>query len=310
MANSDLPDVIHEHEINYDKATGHCQEDGDSIHFVDDGTVLFSHRDPDVISEKLTGHYSAIEDYMAANKLVINADKTHVMVMAPRRLASRRDEVVVKAGPFNIKPSESEKLLGINIHQSMTWNHHVRDGDGSVLKQLTTRINGLKKLSNKADFKTKLNLANGIVISKLSYGLAMWGNCQGYLRKALQVQQLTAARAVCGYSSFFWSTSKLLSTCGWLSVNQLYWQQVLSSTHKIVTNKKPVNLHNRMVSRHRHGTRAAAGVSRGFEGLLVKNSFNYSAVAYNNLPEQLRKATSMHIFKKKLREWILSNISV
>ena len=81
MANSDLPDVIHEHEINYDKATGHCQEDGDSIHFVDDGTVLFSHRDPDVISEKLTGHYSAIEDYMAANKLVINADKTHVMVM-------------------------------------------------------------------------------------------------------------------------------------------------------------------------------------------------------------------------------------
>ena len=265
---------------------------------------------PNIISQKLTAHYSAIEDYMADNKLVINADKTHVIVMAPRRLASRREEVAVKAGPFTIKSSESEKLLGINIHQSMTWNHHIRDGDGSVLKQLTTRINGLKKLSSKADFKTKLTLANGIVMSKLCYGLAMWGNCQGYLRKALQVQQLTAARAVCGYSSFFWSTGKLLSTCGWLSVNQLYWQQVLTSTHKIMTNKKPINLHNRMISRHRHGTRTATGVSRGFEGLLVKNSFNYSAATYNNLPQNLRTAKSMHIFKKQLRQWVVSNIPV
>ena len=113
----------------------------------------------------------------------------------------------------------------------MSWNHHVRDAEGSVLKQLITRVNGLRKLTHKASFKTKLMIANGIIISKLTYGLAMWGNCQAYLKKALQVQQLTAARAVCGYHSFYWSTTKLLSTCGWLSVNQLYWQQVFTTTH-------------------------------------------------------------------------------
>ena len=310
MANSDLPDVIHSHEVNYNIPTGHCQEDGDSIHFVDDGTVLYSHSEPEAISRKLTEHYTVIADYMAANKFVINADKTHLMVMAPRRMAGRRGEVNVRAGEYVIKPTESEKLLGINIHQSMTWNHHVRDGAGSVLKQITARINGLKKLTYKADFRTKLTLANGIIMSKLSYGIGMWGNCQGYLKKSLQVQQLTAARAVCGYRSYYWSKSKLLSQCGWLSINQLYWQQVLFTTHKIMISRKPVNIHKRMISKHSHGTRAASGVSRGFNDLLVKSSFNYSAVEYNSLPVHIRTVTNIPVFKRLLRKWVQENITV
>ena len=230
--------------------------------------------------------------------------------MAPRRLAEKRMEVAIRAGEFTIKPSESESLLGIRVHQSMTWNHHIKEGKGSVLKQLTTRVNGLKKLSYKADVKTKLMIANGIVISKLSYGLSMWGNCQGYLRKALQVAQLNAARAVCGYGSFYWSTKKLLKACNWLSVNQLYWQQVLTTTHKVLISKKPVNIYSRMVTGHNHGTRAAAGVSRGFGNKVMKSSFNYSATKYNSLPAKIRETTNLTSFKTQLRNWVERNIEM
>ena len=290
--------------------TGHCEVHGDSIHFVDDGTVTFANKDPQVISDVLTSHYSSISDYMAANKLVINADKTHLLVMGPRRLAGRREEVSVMAGGHRIKPTESHKLLGITVHQSMTWNQHIRDGKESVLRQLTVRVNGLRKLSNKADFGTKLMIANGIVMSKLAYGLAMWGSCQGYLRRALQVQQLTAARAVCGYQSFYWSTAKLLSTCGWLSSNQLYWQQVLTMAHKTLQSGKPINIHGRMVARHRHGTRSAAGVSRGFGGHPAHSSYNYAAQEYNSLPAELREERYFPAFKRRLRTWVQHNISL
>ena len=82
-----------------------------------------------------------------------------------------------------------------------------------MLKQLTTRVNGLRKLTYKADVKTKLMIANGIFMSKLNYGLAMWDNCQGYLRQGLKVTQLKTARAVCGYRSFYWSRQRLLKSC-------------------------------------------------------------------------------------------------
>ena len=217
---------------------------------------------------------------------------------------------MVQAGEFNITPTETEKILGIRIHQSMTWNHHVKNGEGAVLRQLTTRVNGLRKLSNRADKQTKLALANGIVISKLAYGLEMWGNCQGYLRKALQVQQLTAARAVCGYKSYYWSTGKLLSSCKWLSVNQMYWQQVFTTTHKITISKKPVNLHQRMTAQHEHSTRAATGVSRGFGNNLAKRSFNHSATEYNKLPAAIRGAKTIQGFKKSLRGWVEKHIKL
>ena len=87
MANSDLPDVIHSHPVCYEEPTGHCEDDGESIHFVDDSTAIYSNSDPAIISKNLTAHYRNIAGYIAANKFLINADKTHVMVMSPRRLA-------------------------------------------------------------------------------------------------------------------------------------------------------------------------------------------------------------------------------
>ena len=230
--------------------------------------------------------------------------------MAPRRMSEKRNNVKIKAGEFIIRPSESERLLGIRVHQSMLWNEHIRDAEGSVIKQLTTRVNGLRKLTNRADFMTKLMIANGIIMSKLSYGLCMWGNCQGYLRKALQVTQLNAARAVCGYRSYYWSTKRLLKTCNWLSVNQLYWQQVLMTTHKILSSGRPVNIHSRMVAKHQHGTRSASGVSRGFGNLAMTPSFNFSALQYNKLPAKMRETTSLASFKQQLRTWVEQNINV
>ena len=50
--------------------------------------------------------------YMAANKLVINAEKTHLIVMGTKATAVRRQEVILQAGVHTITPSRTEKLLG------------------------------------------------------------------------------------------------------------------------------------------------------------------------------------------------------
>ena len=122
--------------------------------------------------------------------------------------------------------------------------------------------------------------------------------------------QLSAARAVCGYRSYYWSTKQLLKACNWLSVNQLYWQQVLMTSHKILLSKRPVNIHSRMVTRHPHITRTAAGVSQGFGNKTMRGSFNYSAVKYNSLPAKLKEITNLASFKNQLRSWIEHNIDM
>ena len=185
---------------------------------MDDGAYSFAHREPNVVSQVLTEKYNLLEKWMNSNKLVINPDKTHLMVLGSRKMKAKRREVEIEAGSFRITPSECEKLLGGQLHH--------------LVKQLTSRINGLKKICSNASFNTRLMIANGAVMSRLVYLITLWGGAQLYLLKALQVLQLTAARSVCGPVAFRWSRRKLLARVGWLSVRQLIQFHTVLQAHK------------------------------------------------------------------------------
>ena len=46
---------------------------------MDDGAFSYGEADPAVLSEVLTRKYDKLEQWMHANNLVINPDKTHLM---------------------------------------------------------------------------------------------------------------------------------------------------------------------------------------------------------------------------------------
>ena len=56
---------------------------------------------------------------MAANKLDINGDKTHLVVMGTRKTERRRHEVSILADGHNIEPTRVENLLGSVLSEDM-----------------------------------------------------------------------------------------------------------------------------------------------------------------------------------------------
>ena len=93
---------------------------------------------------------------MAANKLVINADKEHLVVMGTKATAARRAEVVLQAGEHAISPTRTDNLLGGNISEDLKWREHLLDNEQSLVRQLTSRINGLVMVSQCASFSIRL----------------------------------------------------------------------------------------------------------------------------------------------------------
>ena len=247
---------------------------------------------------------------MAANKLVINGDKTHLVVMGTKKTAARRQEVSVQAGGHTIHPSRTEKLLGGVICEDMKWKEHLLGSDQSLVKQLTSRINGLLKVSSRAPSATRLMVANEIFMSKLCYLIQLWGGCEQYLVRSLQVLQNRAARAVTG-KSWFTPVRRLLQDCKWLSVNQLIFYQTALQTHKVLTSGNPLYFRQRMSTLHPYKTRQAAGggIWRGEE--LADKSFSYrGAQAYNSIPSYIRNSKTLPTFKYKLRRWVSTNIPI
>ena len=115
----------------------------------------------------------------------MNSDKSHLLVLAGRgAMSARRMEVQVSAGPDQVKQSVSEKLLGGTFQNSARWNDMIRNGKSSIVGQLSGRLNGLKKLKQ-ADFKSKLQVATGIIQSKIQYLLPLFGGAPEYLLNEL-----------------------------------------------------------------------------------------------------------------------------
>ena len=85
---------------------------GTLVGYVDDGAYSFAHTNPAILSQVLTRKYGMLEDWMNSNKLVVNPDKTHLMVMGTRKSAAQRRGVSLQAGNFTILPTETEELLG------------------------------------------------------------------------------------------------------------------------------------------------------------------------------------------------------
>ena len=191
----------------------------------------------------------------------------------------------------------------------------VKNSKSSIICQLAGRLNGLKKLKQ-ADFKSKLTVATAVIQSKIQYLLPLYGGAPDYLIRAVQVQQLKAARFVCGYSSFYWSTEKLLQTCGWLSVRQQEFYSTTMLAHKIVTTSLPQNLWSDMVQTHQVNTRAAQqgqirfGSNYRGESELTRGSFKYRAQRYYSRIDVSMRRQPLQTFKKNLKHFARRNIPV
>ena len=59
---------------------------------------------------------------MNGNKLMVNPDKTHLMVMGTKAMTAKRRKVSLTAGSYPIQPTQTEKLLGGIINEDLKWN--------------------------------------------------------------------------------------------------------------------------------------------------------------------------------------------
>ena len=147
-------------------------------------------------------------------------------------------------------------------------------------------------------------------MSVLAYLIPLWGGCEGYLLKALQVLQNRAARQVTRLS-WYTPTRRLLEQCNWLSIKQLIFYHSALTVHRTRKAKTPLYLSQKLSYGHPFHTRLAAsgGIHiTGNHGSLVQKSFLIRAAGdYNSIPSKIR-SSSLPTFKRQLKQWVKTNI--
>ena len=79
--------------------------------------------------------------------------------------------------------THSTKLLGVIIHKHLKWNDHGNE----LLKSSYSIPRALRHLKRLADFKLRQNLAESLILSKIDYVIAIYGNnLPKFLSKRIQ----------------------------------------------------------------------------------------------------------------------------
>ena len=169
---NELPEVVHDHHHQADDVAGEhwprynmkCATCGNVCCYADDTTYSCSDTDPQALSEKLTAKYKLLSEFLVNNRLKLNDDKTHLLVLTTsqtRRRAGGFENVVISTPAGDISPTPVEKLLGAWIHQDLKWSEHLQDNDENLVKALTTRLSGIKMVCKVAAFQTRKMIASG-----------------------------------------------------------------------------------------------------------------------------------------------------
>ena len=106
---NDLPEAVHDHLAEGNSLYNiHCHSCGGVCSFADDSTITVSRADPSELNMIVDMKYKQVEKYMAANKLVLNSKKTHLLIMTtPYRHRNQ--------GNFGINLNTGAEIIQFNL---------------------------------------------------------------------------------------------------------------------------------------------------------------------------------------------------
>ena len=132
----DLPLIFHEqtHRI---ETTDACNKPSLQT-FVDDILTTILRIKNKTMQESVEHSIDLIEEYMQANRLSLNRDKTQLILFG--RPNETKSHISIPAQPVPIKPKPSIKFLGVTISETLHWKIFLTDGKENLYQQLKTRL--------------------------------------------------------------------------------------------------------------------------------------------------------------------------
>ena len=243
-----------------------------------------------------------IKEWMNRHFLKINPDKTEIIVFLPYKF---RNESLINGaflGGDCIRFGQSVKNLGFNLDRFLYMDSHV-DATVSYCYKLISDVARIRYLLSNED---TVSLMHAIVSSRLDYcNSLLYGVNKSVIQKFQRVQN-AAARLISKRKKHE-SVRDVLIDLHWLPVEQRIIFKLLVFTYKIINNLAPECLNN-LIS------------VRSADAFLLNNvyldsnygrrSFTYSAPRFwNALPQDIRMATSIEIFKKRTKHLLFNDFS-
>ena len=283
-------------------------------HMYADDTQLYIHDKicniPQAISN-LNSDLNAIKNWSECNFLKLNESKSlYMFIGSINKIKSLRNldlsEVSINGTPIPLVTKC--KNLGVIVDENLTWESHIN----SIISKSYYKLRSLYKYKHFLSANIKKTLCDSLVLSYFNYCDILFSNITSALAYKIQKVQNACLRYIFSLRRFD-HVSQFLSTLNWLNMANRRRFHGLCFAYNIVSDLAPGYLKdfiNRHQYNHMYFTRFSNAIPVPSANTRIKQlSFFISTVNdFNNLPNNIKSASSLTSFKSRLKRHLLSAV--
>jgi len=198
------------------------------LSFADDTTIYFSDTNVKNLYNKANKEMKLLMDWLDANKLALNVEKTKYMIISPPKLKYSTTNLYVQINGQNIQQigknhnQTSLKFLGIYLDEHLTWKKHLQYVNNKISNTLFV-MNKVKNFIPKFSLET---IYYSLIQPYITYGILAWGQTINNDNNQIFLKQKRALRII-HKSPFNSHTDPLYKIYKILKAKDLYVQHAL-----------------------------------------------------------------------------------
>ncbi|XP_047668210.1 uncharacterized protein LOC125141028, partial [Tachysurus fulvidraco] len=282
---------------------------GISFHCYADDTQLYISSKPDEIAtvSKLTQCLREIKDWMSCNFLLLNSDKTEILLIGPKTSAHKLSQLNSHLEGCTITSSSTVKDLGVILDSNLSFKNHI----AHTTKTAFFHLRNIAKQRHILSVSDAEKLVHAFMTYRLDYYNALLGGCPASLINRLQLVQNAAARVLTRTRKYD-HISPILSSLHWLPVKFRIDYKLLLLTYKALNGLAPMYLTSlltrynpsRSLRSQNSGLLVVPRISKSTKG---GRAFSYLAPKlWNSLPVSVRGSDTLSQFKCRLKTHLFS----
>ncbi len=270
--------------------------------FDDDATTSASGKTKQEVENKLQNKSNDLNDWCVTNKMIVSIDKTKLMLLDPkqkRRLDDNTDLQVSYQGK-PLKQVTSEKLLGVQIDQALSWDEQIKKQKQTIL----FKISLLNKIKRYLPQSTRITFHNYYIKPHFEYCNTIWSNCSKSGLDKMAKLQKRAARIILGEKfqrEKTTSSAELFKKLNWITFSQNTDFRKAQLIYKSLNNLAPPYMRKMFKYIHEvvpRPLRSATNNELYIPKAHPKSLRHSGPRTWNSLPKEIRNAKNIKEFKR------------
>ncbi|KAI2660988.1 RNA-directed DNA polymerase from mobile element jockey [Labeo rohita] len=283
---------------------------GISFHCYADDTQLYISTRPDETSElsKLTECVKNVKDWMTNNFLLLNSDKTEILLIGPKNNTQNLLTYNLQLDGCTVTvTSTTVKSLGVILDSNLSFENHI----SHVTKTAFFHLRNIAKLRNMLPVSDAEKLVHAFMTSRLDYCNALLGGCPASSINKLQIVQNAAARVLTRSRKYVHITP-ILKSLHWLPIRFRISYKIALLTYKALNGLAPAYLTSllprynpsRSLRSQNSGLLVVPRIAKSTKG---GRAFSHLAPKlWNSLPDNVRGSDTLSLFKSRLKTHLFS----